>query len=345
MFSICIPNYNYEKYIGLTLESIFNQKLKEFEVAVADNCSTDSSVDIVTFYKNKFPDQVLYKVNSVNLGFSANLDQAASLASNPYIIMLSSDDTIHPDALSTYKQILDTIESPHSIIICSANDVIDSKGSVIRSPRARDFRFNLWRKEDLDEEFSKMMGMDIYRVSASELLRRSLLTCSNPFNFLATMYSKVLYSKVGGYGGGRLINPDKWFHWRILSKADDVFFIDRPLFQYRWHGQNQTAQQANTGYLKFLLDEYRNTIEITEEMQRVANVTRKEFILAFIQRDIYRHGVGEYAKGRWLKSLRIYFFGLSTYPGDMILHPLFIIYSLMLLTTPLGSWVVSRFKP
>ncbi len=344
MFSICIPNYNYEKYLGLTLESIFNQTYADFEVTIADNCSTDNSMGIVRNYAEKYPGRIRYKVNPVNLGFAANLDQAGSLASSPFMIMLSSDDIIQPEALSVYKSAFDLVDDPEGTIVCAANDVIDSQGELIRSPRAKDIRFSIWTDEDQDKTLSDRLGVTVYRIAAGKLLRRVLLQSSNPFNFLATCYSRKLYQLVGGYGGTRLINPDKWFHWRILSVAKEAIFIDQPLFQYRWHNQNQTAQQINSGHLKFLVDEYRNTMDIGNDMLTTAALSRHQVNASFIRNGILRHGIGEFTRGRWLKALRIFFFGLSTYPGLMLRSVLFFPFLFLLLTTPVGARVISWFR-
>jgi glycosyltransferase involved in cell wall biosynthesis len=46
-FSIIIPNYNKEEYVRETLESIFNQTYKNYEVIVIDDGSTDKSIEII----------------------------------------------------------------------------------------------------------------------------------------------------------------------------------------------------------------------------------------------------------------------------------------------------------
>lgn len=138
-----------------------------------------------------------------------------------------------------------------------------------------------------------------------------------------------------------MYNPDKWFNWKLFSEADAVYLIDESLFSYRWHEQNQLSLESSFGHLRYLVDDYRNTIEFTDKMMTVSGVTRLEVENSYVKRDIYRHGIGEFAKGRWIKSLRIFFFGLSTFPGIMITNLLFVPYLLLLLTTPVGSKICS----
>lgn len=344
MFSICIPNYNYEKYLGLTLDSIVNQTHQDFEIAIADNCSTDDSVGIIKRYHQLYPGKIKFTVNPVNVGFSGNLDRAAVQGNGQYLIMLSSDDTMSANALDVYNRVIELVGKEKKIILCSANDIIDPFGTVIKRPRAENFRFNVWQKNEIDQKLTAEIGVDIYRVRPKQLLKQALLHCTNPFNFCATCYSKTLYDSVGGYGGGRMINPDKWFHWKIMAEAEEVLFIDAPLFQYRWHPANQTAQQAQSGFLKYMVDEYCNVIEMPGSILAAAGVSKDQFINSFVMHDIFRHGIGEFSKGKWLKSFRIFLFGWSIYPGRMLVNKYTVPYFLLLMTTPLGAFVLSKFK-
>lgn len=335
-FSICIPNYNYAHYLGRTFESIGKLEHEDFEVVVSDNASTDGSLEVIKECGKGFR-RFSYQVNPVNLGFAPNLDKAASLAKGDYVIMLSSDDLIRPEALSNYEVIL---KQYPDAVVSSALDIIDSKGNAFgrTGPDAR-----LWKDSDLDEELTLKLGCNVYRVPGADLLRRCLWSSATPFNFCTTAFPLTAYVDVGGYGGSRIINPDKWFHWRLLTNVSQAVYVDRALFNYRWHNQNQTAQQANSGHLKYLIDEYRNTIDIGDDMLRFAGISKDNFIKSFIRNDIYRHGAGEFAKGRWLKAFRVFFFGISTYPGKVIFHAYFIPFLLMLCSSPLGSYIASIF--
>ena len=305
-FSVCIPNYNYEKYLGETIRSVLAQQAK-LEILVSDNASTDRSVEIVEGFKDP---RIKVRINQVNVGFAGNLDRAARMATGDIINMLSSDDLMRPSALQTYERMFSAIE-PDSVV-SSAVDVIDPKsertGGI--SPEA-----TLWTSAELVTGLPVPPGARVFRIEAAELLRRCLKSQRNPFNFLSTAYPRRLYERIEGYGGGRTINPDKWFHWRLLGVASHAYFVDLPLFAYRWHPTNQTALQKASGALKYLVDDYVSSFEVDPKLLQRAGLTREEVERAFVEYDIARHGLATLAKGEVERARRILLFGLSAYPA------------------------------
>jgi hypothetical protein len=119
---------------------------------------------------------------------------------------------------------------------------------------------------------------------------------------------------VGGYSGGRLMNPDKWFIWKLLSVADHAYVIDHPLFDYRIHGAGQAPQEQKSGALKHLTDEYIATFNLPDSVLTRANVTREQLSEAFIEQDIALRGLVALAEGRRLTARRSVSFGLAAYP-------------------------------
>lgn len=308
LFSICIPNYNYARYLPRTIGSVLTQDGVELEVVVADNASTDGSVKVIEGLGDP---RVRVRVNACNVGFAGNLDRAARLATGRYLNLLSSDDLMRPGALATARTIFDAVGE--RVVVTSRMDLIDPDdvitGSLGPDP-------SLWRPGDRDAALEVKVGAPVYRVAAGELLGRALAGMRNPFNFAATIYPRGLYEAVEGYGGGRLINPDKWFHWKLLGVADQAIFVDRPGFAYRWHPNNQTAQQAATGALKYLVDEYVSTVELSADKHLLAcaGVDRHRVEAAFVEHDIARHGLATLARGDRAKARRILMFGGSVYP-------------------------------
>src|SRR5262245_7849518 len=85
LFSVCIPNYNYAKYIGETIQSVLDQRFQNFEIIVADNASTDGSVKVVEAFRSP---KINIIQNRYNVGFSPNLDRATERARGEHLILL-----------------------------------------------------------------------------------------------------------------------------------------------------------------------------------------------------------------------------------------------------------------
>lgn len=307
--SVCIPNYNYERYLGRTIQSILDQHDPDVEILVSDNASTDGSAAVV---KNFNDSRIQLHINACNVGFSGNLDRSARMATGELMIMLSSDDLMRSGALAAYRKLFAHLGPAARSAIASASwDVIDSEDRVTGKTGPDP---SLWTEADRSAELEKLMGAPVYAVKAGELLRRCLGKMKNPFNFAATVYATELYHRVEGYGGGRLYNPDKWFHWKVLGQAEMAYFIDARLFAYRWHGDNQLAQEGTTSALKFLVDEYVSTLEIDAAQLGKLGLSRDELLDAFVEHDIARHGLATLAKGQRMRARRILDFGRAAYP-------------------------------
>lgn len=56
--SVIVPIYNVEKYLKQCLDSVLNQSLKEIEIILVDDGSTDKSKEIISDYENKCPNVI-----------------------------------------------------------------------------------------------------------------------------------------------------------------------------------------------------------------------------------------------------------------------------------------------
>jgi glycosyltransferase involved in cell wall biosynthesis len=334
-FSICIPNYNYAHYLGPTIESVLGQKFGDLEVVVSDNASTDASVEVIESYGDP---RISVTVNRANVGFSGNLDRAAARATGEVLVMLSSDDLMHADALDVYDQLF-AARGDEPIVVTAGCDLIDSEGTPGQPIRPDPL---VWKDAPRDEELSRRFDAPVLRLPATEVLRRSLTTMRNPFPFLATAYPRTAYEAVEGYRGSRLMNPDKWFHWRLMSAVEHAYFVDRPLFSYRWHATNQTAIQSTEGALKVLVDDYTSTFEADAALLERGGVSRDELVAAFVEYDIGRHGLATLARGDRRQAQRILRFGRACYPTAARRNRKVGALAGLLALGPLGSAVAAR---
>lgn len=97
--SVCIPVYNVEKYISRCIESILSQSLKEIEILVINDCTPDSSMEIVKTYAEKDNRLKIIK-HDINRGPMAARATGYLASTGDYITFCDSDDALPKNALS-----------------------------------------------------------------------------------------------------------------------------------------------------------------------------------------------------------------------------------------------------
>ena len=90
--SVIIPVYNTEEYIGETLNSIINQTLKEIEIIVINDGSTDNSLQIINEYSQR--DNRITVFTQANRGQSMARNFVILQACGDYLYFMDSDDLL-----------------------------------------------------------------------------------------------------------------------------------------------------------------------------------------------------------------------------------------------------------
>jgi hypothetical protein len=110
--------YNKEKYLNSFISSIQNQHLKDFEIILIDDCSTDKSIQKINEFQKKDKRIKLIK-NRKNQGALNSRYKGAMLSKGEYIIFVDSDDIVLKEGIiKSYKHLknnnLDMVEF-HSV--------------------------------------------------------------------------------------------------------------------------------------------------------------------------------------------------------------------------------------
>ncbi len=96
VFSIILTTYNGSRDIVETLNSILYQSFSDFEIIVNDDCSTDDTVKIIRSIHDK---RIKIYQNTINLGYSKNLEVTRQYASGKYLYLMGQDDILAQDSL------------------------------------------------------------------------------------------------------------------------------------------------------------------------------------------------------------------------------------------------------
>lgn len=116
--SILIPVYGVERYIEKCATSLFSQTYKNIEYIFVNDCTTDSSIDVLSNVIKKFPhlaDRIKIINHVSNKGLSGARNTALLNASGEYVMPFDSDDYLSDDNAVT--SIVNTIETNNADVL------------------------------------------------------------------------------------------------------------------------------------------------------------------------------------------------------------------------------------
>ncbi|MBD3842090.1 MAG: glycosyltransferase family 2 protein, partial [Campylobacterales bacterium] len=202
--SLIIPAYNVENLIEMTLKSVQNQTLKQFECIIVNDYSQDSTEKVVRDFIKK--DKRFKLINHrANAGLSAARNTGLRFAKGKYIAFLDSDDLIMPDSLELRAKTLD-INTDSSVIGTYAGSVtIDMNCAV--PPQAEDINLKM---------------VDFITAGGN---------C--PFNANQPMFVKELFKKIGGFNHSLNQAEDYDMWMRVLRYGFKIIPTNKQLVTYR----------------------------------------------------------------------------------------------------------------
>lgn len=94
--SVIVPVYNTEKYIDKCLLSLIQQTLKDIEIILIDDASTDNTAELLALYA-KYDSRIKVVTHSKNLKQGSARNNGTKIASGKYVGFVDSDDWIDLD--------------------------------------------------------------------------------------------------------------------------------------------------------------------------------------------------------------------------------------------------------
>lgn len=236
--SIIIPVYNVEKYIDECILSAINQTLDNIEIIAIDDKSTDSSLDILNKYREKY-NFIKIISNEKNVGISANRNIGIRSAKGEYIYFLDSDDYIDENAMEIcYKK-----AKEYDL------DIVTFDAEIFRDKeyKGNNFNENYDRDKIIDPECIK--GEDFfYKYSTTGGYKQSVM-----INFYKRDF--IIQNNLFFYEG--IIGEDELHSFKAFLSAQRVLYIPKKLF-FRRVRDNSIMTSVN----------YKKRLESTEVVIR-----------------------------------------------------------------------------
>ncbi len=104
--SIVIPVYNTRDYLPACLNSVLRPGLKDYEILIVNDGSTDDSLALASAYEKRFPG-LIRLITTENGGLGAARNTGIAEARGEYLLFLDSDDCLEDNALAEILQLQD----------------------------------------------------------------------------------------------------------------------------------------------------------------------------------------------------------------------------------------------
>lgn len=212
MISVCIATFNGEKYIKRQLSSILSQLSAGDEVILADDSSTDNTLDVVRSFK----DSRIHIIDGANKHSPIwNFERALSKASGDYIYLADQDDEWLPNKIKVTQQYLQNYDC-----IVSDNVCINGDGTIISSSF---YKLNKTKSG----KYYNLLIKNGY-LGCCMAFKRKVLEASLPFPSNIPMH-------------------DIWIG-NVAAFKYNVKFIPEKLIRFCRHGDNVSTTASKSGY-------------------------------------------------------------------------------------------------
>lgn len=200
LVSYCLFTYNQEKYIKASIEGALLQTYSPLEIIISDDCSTDSTFQIIqeTIKDYSGPHKIIVNQNKKNLGIGGHVSKVCySVAKGEYFVLLAGDDI---SMKSHVQHAVDTIEKYTNVNMIDFNaEIINGDGDFVS-------------KIDLNFKIKKFTISDYVNIKSIQsfapgrIIRRELIECFDPISIYCPTEDSVFVIRSLLTGGFIRIN-------------------------------------------------------------------------------------------------------------------------------------------
>lgn len=216
---VLVPTYNRSAMLRRCLDSIQAQTYADIRVIIGDNCSGDDTRTVAQDFCGK-DGRFGYVRNATNLGMYGNMNALFTRVTAPYVHFMHDDDWLEP---CFYERMISGLEeSPEAGLVWPR---------VILSQGENESAIILPDRFSHDQVLSGETAFE-------ELLRGNFVPCA------AVVLRTSVLREVGPFP--EYLTAD-WLMWLRIALRHDLKFINAPLFHYRSHEGQASANSCRMG--------------------------------------------------------------------------------------------------
>jgi len=224
LITIVLPVYGRSALLKAALSSVYAQTDHDWCLHIADDGSDEQTASIIE--EQLHQSRVSYARRDKNIGLFANLNQATSEVTTPWMLILCSDDELKPHAILELKRAIN--DYPDARLILSSYESIDIDGQL---------------RHDVNGQFYDCFSPETHCFHPGELLKPLLRYGSINGNITGLLIHESVFTDVGIWRPEWVQTAD--WEWLIRACTQIPTWINRkPIARVRVHdGQLSVSNQ------------------------------------------------------------------------------------------------------
>ncbi|CUO65032.1 glycosyltransferase family 2 protein [Clostridium disporicum] len=259
LVSVIVPVYNVEKYLNKCVDSIINQTLKDIEIILVNDGSTDNCPSIIDEYAKS--DNRIIAIHKENGGQGSARNAGLDIARGEYIGFVDSDDWID---LNMYEELYESLLNNNADIAICSRQVYYEDYSIKYSIKVNNHVY-----KNIDKNIINYITSDMIYPNA-------LLVTNKLYKAKLIKYKLINFENIKEIG-----SEDTLFNYKLLLDTKKIVSNNKVNYNQLFRN-GSTMRTYNKGYLLRLSNLIDKIIEISDDY-RVATI-------------FYIHFMGRYSK-------------------------------------------------
>lgn len=260
LVSVIVPNYNHAAYLKQRMDSVLEQTLRDFEVILLDDVSTDDSRSVIETYRHDPRVRIVFNQHNSGSTFR-QWNRGARMARGRYLWFAESDDYADPSLLERVVGMLER-SSDCTVGACESWYVYDERPPTTRTNQSHLPENARWRGDFIADGRAEC--------------REQLVVHNTMPNASAVVVRRDAFERVGGADESMRLCAD-WMLWVRLLLQGNLAHVGEPLNYFRCH--TAAVRTANRRSAATQAEVYRVIAEIHEHA-RVAPAHLEQMLAA-----------------------------------------------------------------
>lgn len=247
LISVIVPVYNTDRYTGICIESIVNQRYKNLEIILVDDGSTDRCPEICDLYASK--DSRIHVIHKTNGGLVSGRKAGMKVAAGEYIGYVDGDDWLGE---GYFEEIANIIASEGSdIIVSDWTRVLFEQKVVIHNKSVK----------------GNYSGEKLKALKAEMISKGRFYKCGiSTYVWNKVFKKEIVYDCQMNVDDSIMIGEDACVSYAAMLKSKKVSIINNSDYHYRQHEASMLKKNGNYNLeIKRLKALYKNLLIFTRQ--------------------------------------------------------------------------------